>query len=328
MKFKNYDVRVSKELLPSKIKCEKEIYQNLYIRVIKRFNQIQEYDKISMSPIEFYELLGIDMNDGYDAEKVESYIQELTKSNQFEYKYPNIHMKVGGSVFNIARDEEKGIYTIAFNYPFNEWLITKTDLKFMDKSWKRKKVTDDQRKSWELAEQKRKTMLLLNEAEFLGIRGKYSKIIYVMVKEFGGSREKYRELSWEDFKKQLEIPEKLRMCDIDKGVLNPAKEELESYISGLDFEKIKNNPAAKNSKVRGIKITWKKINDGKEKIKEAEVFQEKAQEESESVSVTEEEENLALEILTGQGITKKYLSELKKKNFRIYQGTLRQALKN
>ncbi|TXE84817.1 replication initiation protein [Campylobacter peloridis] len=105
-------------------------------------------------------------------------------------------------------------------------------------------------------------------AEFIALSGKYTKTLYRLLKQYRTTGKAYFE--WENFLRILEIPEKMRMCDIDKDILKPAIKELTKErtlfdqvrvpFKNLSFEKKKISARGRGGKVVGIEFTFKPEN--------------------------------------------------------------------
>lgn len=102
--------------------------------------------------------------------------------------------------------------------------------------------------------------------EYRNLNSGYSQLLYSILKEW--EKKKECVLTIEDFRKELGIPIKYRISEIDKFVLTPIMTELPQYFFNLKLEKIKTG-----RRVISLKFTW----NGKQKeaidIKEAEVVE-------------------------------------------------------
>ena len=105
-------------------------------------------------------------------------------------------------------------------------------------------------------------------AEFIALSGKYTKTLYRLLKQYRSTGKAYFE--WEEFKRVMDIPEKMRMCDIDKDILKPAIKELSKErnlfdqirvpFKNLAYEKDKAKSRGRGGKVIGITFTFKPEN--------------------------------------------------------------------
>ncbi len=87
---------------------------------------------------------------------------------------------------------------------------------------------------------KKKSLVLLKEADIFNIKGKYAKRLYTLLAQNPLSKDFKIELN--KFRDILEIPEGYKMGNIDQKVLNPALKEIEEKtdIMNIKIEKIKN----------------------------------------------------------------------------------------
>ncbi|WP_407536560.1 replication initiation protein [Cetobacterium somerae] len=242
------------ELLPIKImeggKEElSEVTQNFYFKIMTIFNQMKEYKPIEVNKSQLLELLGFDIQAGYDSEKVISIIRNITKPIYFEHK----KNRIAGSVFNVWLQEEKDLFIIYFNDPFRQLLFTKKDIEILDKNKKNEKLTVTELDYWDRELKDKSTKLrLLSEAEFLGISGKYSKLVYCLIKVFGKSKRLY--MKFDDFKSALNIPTSYKTRDIDNRIIAPAIKELGKLGYKLRFDKKKS--IGQGNKITNINIIF------------------------------------------------------------------------
>ena len=104
--------------------------------------------------------------------------------------------------------------------------------------------------------------------EFIALSGKYTKTLYRLLKQYRTTGKVYFE--WEEFKRIMDISEKMRMCDIDKDILKPAIKELTKErnlfdqiripFKNLAYEKDKAKSRGRGGKVIGITFTFKPEN--------------------------------------------------------------------
>lgn len=110
--------------------------------------------------------------------------------------------------------------------------------------------------------------------EFVSINGKYTKRLYMLLKQYRNTGQVtiYKD-RWDDFCKLLNIPKNYRQIDIDQRILKPAIKELSQptlfdnnrlIFKNLAYEKIK---GGKGGKVIGIIFTFKPENIEVQKIK-------------------------------------------------------------
>ncbi|ECO3477774.1 replication initiation protein, partial [Campylobacter jejuni] len=104
--------------------------------------------------------------------------------------------------------------------------------------------------------------------EFISLSGKYTKTLYRLLKQYRTTGKVYFE--WEEFKRIMDIPEKMKMCDIDKDILKPVIKELTKErnlfdqirvpFKNLAYEKDKAKSRGRGGKVIGITFTFKPEN--------------------------------------------------------------------
>lgn len=110
--------------------------------------------------------------------------------------------------------------------------------------------------------------------EFISLSGKYTKTLYRLLKQYRSTGKVYFE--WEEFKRIMDIPEKLAMRDIDKIILKPVIKELTKErnlfdqirvpFKNLAYEKDKAKSRGRGGKVIGITFTFKPENVEMQKI--------------------------------------------------------------
>lgn len=102
--------------------------------------------------------------------------------------------------------------------------------------------------------------------DFVNLKSTYSKNMFKTLKQYNTG---WCDLTVEDFRNILDVPEKYRFSEIDKKVLKPISEELPKYFKGLKYEKIKKGKA-----IERIKFTWeqKKIFE-KENFNDSDCFE-------------------------------------------------------
>lgn len=86
--------------------------------------------------------------------------------------------------------------------------------------------------------------------EYSNLKSSYSQLMYSILKKW--NKAKKLQISIQEFKEELGIPETYKTCDIDKRVLNPISKELPQYFEGLKIKKIKDGKF-----ISGFEFTWK-----------------------------------------------------------------------
>lgn len=183
-----------------------------------------------------------------------------------------------------------------------------------------------------------KQFTVLELKQLIQLKSKYLKTIYRLLSQFKSSA--WFEITIEDFKTILEIPDTYKMSDIDKQILNPCLIELSECFKKLKIEKKK-----KGVKVSSLRFTWAKKTEKKEKaitskekqLKEKGIYVKPScsYEEAESDELpvkddfTKEEEEMAIKILCEEkGVSLTFLKNLKQKMVSAYIHTIKEALKN
>ena len=87
--------------------------------------------------------------------------------------------------------------------------------------------------------------------EFVKIKSTYSKAMYRLLKQYR-TVGRYK-ISFEEFKRLLDVPGTYRISEIDRRVFNQIKKELSLIFVGLNIEKVK-----KNGKVVAFVFTFQK----------------------------------------------------------------------
>ena len=101
-------------------------------------------------------------------------------------------------------------------------------------------------------------------AEFVSLSGVYTKTLYRFLKQY--RTQGVWQVSIEDFKKLLNIPDIYRQCNIDARVLKPSLKQLSQPFKKLKVEKIKKT--GRGARGRGGVISALKFTFDAEKIKE------------------------------------------------------------
>lgn len=115
--------------------------------------------------------------------------------------------------------------------------------------------------------------------EFASLSGKYTKILYRLLKQFRRTGKLL--LKWDDFVRILQIPPTYTMCDIDKQILKPAIKELtkernlfdsaRTPFKNLKYTKTKGKGRGRGGNVIGIEFSFEP-----EKLKNANLTNQKS----------------------------------------------------
>ena len=102
--------------------------------------------------------------------------------------------------------------------------------------------------------------------EFLFLSGKYTKALYIHLKQFRTTG--VWRVSWENFKELLGIPSNYRMCDIDLRILKPSVAQLQEPLNlfersrtpfkNLKYTKIKGKGRGRGGAIKEIEFTFDK----------------------------------------------------------------------
>lgn len=235
-------VRINKEMNLNKVELE-EGFQNLYVNIIQRINGMEKYEHIRVSKADLIKLLGTNSR---NTEYLHDIFVRLTGSNEIKIG----DKKIYGSIFS-AKAEKDGSYLIAVNAFYKEFLFTKSDIDLMYKvkNYKHLPLNDKEAEQWHKSlKEKKKFLMILNNASIKILRGKNNKIIYSMLREFAGSiadegehkGESYRRISYKEFKESLQLSPTYRNDNIEK-ILARAKKDI-TELTELTISEIKTFP--------------------------------------------------------------------------------------
>lgn len=235
-------VRINKEMNLNKVDIE-EGFQNLYVNIIQTINCMEQYEHIRVSKSDLIKLLGANSR---NTEYLHNIFLRLTGSNEIKIG----DKKIYGSIFS-AKIEKDGSYLIAVNEFYKEFLFTKTDIDLMYKvkKYKNLPMSPSEVEYWnKTLKEKKKFMMILNNASIKALRGKNNKTIYSMLKEFSGSTvaegehegECYKKISYKDFKEALQLSENYRNNNIDI-ILKKAQKDI-TALTELTITEIKKFP--------------------------------------------------------------------------------------
>ena len=102
--------------------------------------------------------------------------------------------------------------------------------------------------------------------EFMQIQGRYAKDLYQLLSQFRSSG--WRQISLEEFRKMMHIPPSYSLKDIERRILKPSMEELQTAHNWIDstvvrtpfedlkVEKIKVSGRGQGGRVAEFKFTW------------------------------------------------------------------------
>ena len=135
-------------------------------------------------------------------------------------------------------------------------------------------------------------------SQFVGLNSQYSKTIFRLLKQFSGTG--WREFLLSDFRELLSIPEKYRISEIDKYVLNEKiLKELGKSFKELKVIKLKNGRS-----VHKIRFEWE-VEKKKEK-EEVEVLPKTEKEKNTDKLIKKQAEDIELAEIINKEINEKY----------------------
>lgn len=132
--------------------------------------------------------------------------------------------------------------------------------------------------------------------EFIGIKGKYAKNLYRLLKQFRNTgKVLIYQNDWQGFCEAMQIPVSYKMCDIDRQILNPAIIELSAeptlfdnkmtIFKNLTYKKVKDKGGrGRGGKVIGIEFYF---TPEKNFIEAKETAEQEPKEKPKKISITE-----------------------------------------
>jgi len=244
------DIRIHKKLNLMPISFGKEVLINVFYGLIKKFNQEKDKSIIEITKQDLWEMIGF-TGSKYNSDELRKVIGELTKSNTYEI---GRNHKLSGSIF-ITEELENSI-RIEIPQTFRDFIFTKKDLEIMTKAKNKEKMAVGELDYWDTTlKGKSKELVLLKEADILGINGKYNKRLYSLLGQFKKTGKYWT--SMENFKSLLEIPKSYKMGDIDKQILKPSIPELKEK-AGIKITEVKKIKTGRS--ITSIEFYFKALN--------------------------------------------------------------------
>jgi len=260
MDLKN-SIRIHKEFNRSALPFYKEKAIDFFSEIMKVWNQMEYYQPLIFDLIEFKKKLGIgkSKNDEY----LDDFIQFFSKESTKKWELGN--KEVHGNIFTIVVDKHEKTIEIHFNQYLLDYIFTQRDITLM-KSGKGKKInnlTISEREEYYLNKEKFSNLMLYSKADIEGLKGKYSKRLYMLLIQFKDKG--FFKMNYPKFKEVLEIPKNYRQCNIDSRVLDPCINELKKVgIEITKVDKVKNGGRA----IKTIEISFNYHNEVTKKVKE------------------------------------------------------------
>lgn len=269
---KNELVRINKEMNLSRVELE-EGFQNFYINIIQKINGMDKYEPIKLNKADLIRCLGTNSK---NTEYLHNIFLRLTGANEISIG----NKKIYGSIFSAKKEEIKSgketenLYTVYVNDPYKDFLFTKTDIDLMHKvkKYKHLPLSNEEAEYYhKKLKEKKKFLMILNNASIKILRGKNNKIIYSMLKEFAGSvveegefkGQCYRKISYQDFKEALQLSENHRNNNIDR-ILVKAQTQI-SELTEITITEIKKYPEGRGAKKEYMVIYFYEKPEHKEK---------------------------------------------------------------
>ena len=252
------NIRVHKKVNGNHITLGKESLVNTFYGLVQLYNKQDTYKDLEITKQDLWELAGYQGK--YDSNYIKELIRELTQSKPFDISSLN---KVGisgisGSMFVVTTYED-GRLLLEVPKAYQRLLFYKKDIDLMTKAKKKLRMSTEELDHWDNeTKEKSKFLVLLKKADLLQIQGKYNKRLYALLMQWSytGSYE----VSYQKFKEILEIPKSYQSTNIDKRILESAKEELLKV--GIKITRIIKKKEGRS--ITGININFK-LEDGEEK---------------------------------------------------------------
>lgn len=276
---------------------EKEIFVNAFGWILKEFNKWNQGFEIKerVITVKKIEIWKASTNRPYTKEEFNEFIKGLTASKRYEIDKEKGY-GISGSIF-ITQEVDENTIKIEIPSLFVPYLFYKHDISIIDKAKKKEPLTVKELDYWDSElKHKKQEILLLEDAELKGISGKYAKRLYMLLKQFETTG--YFVMEIEKFREILEVPKAYTVGVLNREIIKKSKNELEKKM-------IYEFPLEEKGK-------------GRRKIEKIEIYF--------SIAKFKNEEK-ARNILKGEGITDEFLDKQKKKSPKLYEETLKSALK-
>ncbi|MGL4534648.1 MAG: replication initiation protein [Fusobacteriaceae bacterium] len=310
---------IHREINRLSIHFENEILINCFIGILKEFNHFSNNGIIEFNKKELWKIANI--KGQYREETIQMLIKELTKSSTYEVKDENL--KLHGSIFIIAQKEES--LKIEIPQLFQPYIFTKLDKDIILKNDKKEKLTTKELDYWDnTLRKKAKELVLIEEAEVLGVKGKYAKRLFMLLKPF--SLTGYFVMSIEQFRDVMEVPDSWALALMNRNIVGRAKTELtnKGIFKFIEDEK-KKKGRQKIVKIE-IKFASTKTKTVKEQMKDV-VRSKKNMQNTSNVEVisnivTQELEKFSTDILEFREEAKKLGKKMPQKRYFEFLGKL------
>jgi len=259
MEHNEWGIGIHKELNRSPINFDSARMVDVFYNIVQRFNY-QLTPSINITKQELYKIANFE--EQYRELEVRKLIRELTKSTVFNV--PEGKAIISGSVFT-ARYEEDETVTIWVSEPYKPYIFHKDDIDLINKV-KHKgtiELNETEMDRYEtVIKERKKFLLLLNQAEIEGIRSKYGKRLYSILVQYQLKNKLF--MTIENFREIMEIPPKYTLGQMNGDILKRVKKELES--KGL-FKFLEEPKGSGRRKITHIEISFEYL--GKYKAKKS-----------------------------------------------------------
>lgn len=245
---KTMKIAIHREINRLPIYFQDEIMVNCFVGILKVFNHFSDDGIIQLTKKELWEMSGI-QDPKYREDIVKTLIKELTRSRTYEIKEEGTTLS--GSVFIISQNGDE--LKIEIPKLMQPYIFTKFDKQIINKADKKEKLTLKELDYWDSTLRKKsKELVLIEEAEILGVKGKYAKRLYMLLKPFEGTG--YFVMGIEQFRSVMEVPEAYSLAILNRNIINKAQAELEKKEI---FEFIVESKGKGRRKIEKIEINFK-----------------------------------------------------------------------
>lgn len=230
-----------------------------------------------------------------------------------------------GSIFIVKVLKDSDFIKIEIPQTYLEYFFSQRDIYLMSKAKNKKRMTTEELDYWDtVLRDKKKELLLLEEAELRGIRGKYAKRFYMLLKQF--TKTGYFCMNIQHFRDVMEIPENYTYTVMNKAIINRSKAELEKKNL---FEFLDKSKGKGRRKIDKIEVNFKSL------IPECETpttekleFANESFIASSKITFTPEEEREGIRLCVENGdSTEFFLDDMKKKSYVLFANTIKPYLK-
>ncbi len=281
-------VRIHKEFNRSAIPFYREKAMDFFSEIMKKWNQMQEYEPLVYNTNELKKTLNIDIkNHNYFNEFVLQFAKDTT--TQFTVGGEIIT----GNAFTFVENIKNKTFTVELNSKLIQYVFTKSDIELMKKNKRKQRLTTDEMEKYNQNKSKYQQLMLFSQTELFNFNSKYAKRLYMLLIQFTNTGKFI--MNYSKFKEVMEIPKSYNQGHIDIQIFQKSKEELEGKtpdIRNIEFNKIK-----KGRSIDRIEITFGANND---RFKNPEI-------EEESKSINDSQPKIDFDTLTEK--EKEYLQK-------------------